>query len=251
MKSSSAKNSTLAPIRQLRNNQSTRDYAATYDAIDRSQAVIEFLPDGTVLEANANFLGALGYRLDEIKGKHHQMFCDNEYTRTKEYADFWHRLANGEFFSASYRRVKKDGTPIWIQATYNPVFDKNGNVVRVIKFASDITELKLKQANDEGQLRAINRAMAVIEFQPDGTVITANKNFTDTLGYRLEDIKGRHHRMFCDPKYAASSDYVEFWQKLGRGEYIASEFKRFGAGGKPVYIIASYNPIFDADGKVT
>ncbi|KRA44777.1 methyl-accepting chemotaxis protein [Devosia sp. Root635] len=225
------------------------DDAAKVEAIMRSQAVIEFNLDGTIITANENFLAALGYELGEIVGKHHRIFVDPEEAQAPAYKQFWADLVAGKFQAAAYRRIAKGGREIWIQASYNPVFDKAGKPIRVIKFATDITAQKNQAADHEAQIAAIGRAQAVIEFNLDGTVRDANENFLATLGYRLDEIVGKHHRMFCDPAHAAGPDYARFWERLRAGEYIAAEFQRFGKGGKEVWIQASYNPILDAQGR--
>ena len=229
---------------------STRDLEARNEAISRSQAVIEFTLEGIILTANDNFLSAMGYRLDEIVGKHHSIFCDPTYAHSEEYKTFWADLRRGTFQSAAYQRFAKGGREVWIQASYNPVLDRSGQPVKVIKFATDITEQVTTAADHKAQVEAISRAQAVIAFNLDGTVIEANQNFLATLGYRLEEIVGRHHSMFCDANFAASPEYKAFWRRLGEGEYISAEFQRFGKGGKPIWIQASYNPIFNAAGKV-
>ena len=232
----------------LRSN-STNDIAAKFDAINRSQAVIEFELDGTIITANENFLKAIGYRLDEIRGRHHRIFVETAQAESREYHAFWAKLARGEYDAGEYKRIAKGGHEIWIQASYNPVLDKNGKPVKVIKFATDITRQKLQDADYHGQIDAISKAQAVIEFNLDGTIITANENFLSTMGYRLDEVQGKHHRMFADPEYANSEEYKEFWNKLNRGEYDAGEYRRFGKAGKEVWIHASYNPIMDMSGK--
>ena len=229
---------------------SIRDLEAKCAAISRSQAVIEFTLEGKIITANENFLGAMGYRLDEIVGKHHSMFCDPAFATSEEYRNFWAELRRGSFQSSAYRRLAKGGREIWIQASYNPVMDKSGKPVKVIKFATDITEQVSRAADHKAQVEAISRVQAVIAFKLDGTIMEANQNFLATLGYRLEEIVGRHHSMFCDKDFAASAEYRSFWQRLGAGEYVSAEFQRFGKGGKEIWIQASYNPIFDAAGKV-
>ncbi|SNZ21126.1 methyl-accepting chemotaxis protein [Cohaesibacter gelatinilyticus] len=219
------------------------------DALGRSQAMIEFKPDGTILTANENFLGAVGYSLEEIQGQHHRMFVDPAYANSNEYKSFWSDLADGKFNAAEFQRFGKGGNEIWIQASYNPVMNKSGKVVRVVKIATDITEQKLRIADIEGQINAINRSQAVIHFELDGTILDANENFTGAVGYSLSEIKGQHHRMFVDPSYAASSEYRQFWEELAQGKFKADEFKRFGKGGNEIWIQASYNPIFDAAGR--
>ncbi|MBK7889570.1 MAG: PAS domain-containing methyl-accepting chemotaxis protein [Bdellovibrionales bacterium] len=229
--------------------ESKTEESSVIAAINRVQALIEFNLDGTVITANENFLKTLGYSLDEIKGKHHRMFCDPQFTSSSEYQAFWQKLGRGEFESAEYKRFGKGGKEVWISASYNPIFDASNKPFKIIKFATDITESKLRNAEFEGKINAVSKAQALIEFNLDGTVITANENFLKTLGYSLDEIKGKHHRMFCDPQFTSSSEYQAFWQKLGRGEFESAEYKRFGKGGKEVWISASYNPIFDASNK--
>jgi methyl-accepting chemotaxis protein len=225
------------------------DLLAIYQALDRVQAIIEFDLDGTVVSANENFLSIFGYELDDVIGKHHRIFCEPSYSESDEYAEFWKKLGRGEFHAAEFKRLAKGGRAIWLRASYNPVLDKKGEPIRVVKFATDVTAAKLQQAEFEGKVCAIERAQAVIEFELDGTVITANENFLRIFGYSLDEVVGKHPRIFCDPGYAESPDYAQFWQKLGRGEYDADEFKRINKSGGEVWLQASYNPIFDADGK--
>ncbi len=228
----------------------SQELTAKLDALSKSQAVIEFNLDGTIITANQNFLGALGYRLDEIQGKHHSMFVDLEFRESAEYKDFWEALRRGEYQAGEFGRVAKGGRSVWIQASYNPLLDGHGKPFKVVKFASDITEQKLRNADYEGQINAIQKSQAVIEFNLDGTVITANDNFLKTLGYRLDEIEGKHHGLFVDPDYRESIAYREFWDSLPRGEYQAAEYKRVAKGGRAVWIQASYNPIAGADGKL-
>ncbi len=225
------------------------EFEGKVSAIGRAQAVIEFDLEGNILHANDNFLRALGYTLDEIRGRHHRMFCEDELARSEEYAEFWKSLAKGEFHSGEYKRVGKGGREIWIQATYNPIFDMNGRPIKVVKFASDVTERKLKNADFEGKLDGISRAQAVIEFELDGKVVTANENFLNALGYSLDEIVGKHHRMFCDKDFVGSSEYRAFWDRLASGESISDRFRRVAKNGDPVWIQANYNPIFDANGN--
>ncbi|GAP74410.1 methyl-accepting chemotaxis protein I [Pseudoalteromonas sp. SW0106-04] len=217
-------------------------------ALNRSQAVIEFTPSGNILTANDNFLRVMGYNLEEIQGQHHRLFVDAKEASSPEYKRFWQRLSAGEYISDEFRRVDKSGEDVWIQASYNPVMNQQGEVVKVVKFATDITESKLKRAELEGRAKAISRAQAVIEFELDGTIITANDNFLSTLGYRMEEIKGQHHRMFVTPAEAASPEYTVFWQRLSQGEYHSGQYKRIGKNGAEIWIQASYNPIFDMNG---
>jgi methyl-accepting chemotaxis protein len=218
-------------------------------AIDRSQAVIAFDAKGIILTANDNFLSTLGYTREEIVGKHHSIFVAAAERESPAYTAFWDKLGRGEFDAGQYRRIGKGGKEIWIEASYNPVLDGKGRVVKVVKFATDITEQKLKAADFEGQLAAIGKAMAVIEFELDGRIRHANENFLKTLGYTLEEVRGQHHRIFVDAATRESADYRLFWEKLARGEYDAGQYKRIGKNGGEVWIQASYNPILDASGK--
>ena len=227
----------------------SRDNQARVEAIERSQAVIEFELDGTIITANSNFLDAMGYALEEVRGRHHSMFCDPGYAASPEYKAFWTELGRGKFQSAAFQRFAKGGREVWIQASYNPVLDRSGKPVKVIKFATDITAQRQQAADHAAQIEAISRVQAVIAFELDGTIITANENFLATVGYNLGEIVGKHHSMFCDKDYVASLEYRQFWGRLRAGQYEAAEFQRFGKGGREVWIQASYNPIFDASGK--
>lgn len=225
------------------------DEKALLAALNASQAIIAFAPDGTILSANDMFLAAMGYRLEDIKGRHHSMFVEPGYADSPDYAAFWAKLARGEFQSAEYKRFGNGGREIWIQATYNPVRDRRGRVVKVVKLATDVSARKLRDADMQGQIAAIGKSQAVIHFELDGTIIEANDNFLAAVGYRLDEIVGRHHSMFVEPSHAQSGAYKAFWQKLGRGEYQADEYRRIGNGGREIWIQASYNPIFDLNGK--
>ncbi|MDF1790788.1 MAG: PAS domain-containing methyl-accepting chemotaxis protein [Thalassobaculaceae bacterium] len=218
-------------------------------AIRRSQAVIEFDLSGTILTANENFLNAVGYSLPEIEGQHHSMFVSPDERASAEYREFWQRLRNGEFDAGEYKRFGKNGREIWIQASYNPIFDSNGAPIKVIKFATDITQEKHAHADYVGQIDAISKSQAVIEFTLDGTIIKANQNFLSALGYTAREVEGGHHRMFVGSSERESREYVEFWDRLAHGEYNAGEFLRFAKDGREVWIQASYNPIFDMNGK--
>lgn len=244
-------NTTSASLLPLRaKSDQVADLRAQVTAIRASQAVIQFEVDGTIIEANDNFLNAMGYSLDEIQGAHHRMFCTAEHSNSQEYRDFWQKLANGEVQSGVFHRLSKSGEDIWIRAYYTPVQDKYGRVTKIVKYATDITEIQLRNADFQGQIEGINNAMAVIQFETDGTIIEANENFLNTVGYSLKEIVGQHHSMFVDPAYRESPDYKAFWAQLRNGESITDSFERVGKGGKAVWITASYTPIKDFTGKV-
>ena len=225
------------------------DTAARLAALDRSQAIIEFTMDGTIITANANFLNAMGYTLDEVKGKHHSIFVEPAFRESAEYKAFWEKLNRGEFEAAQYKRIGKGGKEVWIEASYNPLLGRNGKPFKVVKYATDVTKQKAEFADLSGKVEAIGRSQAVIEFQLDGTIITANENFLKTLGYALDEVKGKHHSMFVEPALRESAEYKEFWAKLGRGEFQAAQYKRIGKGGNEVWIEASYNPVMDLNGR--
>ncbi|HTV03592.1 MAG TPA: PAS domain-containing methyl-accepting chemotaxis protein [Luteitalea sp.] len=237
---SSTTQEAVAELAALRNRQL---------AIEKSQAVIEFDLDGTILTANDNFCAAVGYDLGEIQGQHHRLFVEPAEAGSPEYAAFWARLREGRYQAAQYRRLGKGGREIWIQASYNPVLDTQGRPCKVVKYATDITADRLRAADVEGQLAAIGKSQAVIEFDLDGIILTANENFLAAVGYSLAEIQGRHHRLFVDPVDAASADYAAFWQRLKGGTYQAAEYRRIGKDGREIWIQASYNPIFDMNGR--
>ncbi|WP_233544047.1 PAS domain-containing methyl-accepting chemotaxis protein [Salinisphaera sp. Q1T1-3] len=225
------------------------EFQSRMRAIDRAQSVIEFDLDGTIRHANAAFLAAFGYELDEIVGRHHRMFCDAEYARSDDYAAFWARLRAGEFVVDEFRRLARDGRAVWIQASYNPVLDIDGRAHRIVKFATDVTEIKHRQMDTRGKIDAIERSQAVIEFDMSGMILSANGLFLTLFGYRAEELVGQHHRQLCEPTYTTSAEYRDFWNTLGQGEFCSGRFLRLGRHGQRIWIRASYNPVFDGEGQ--
>jgi methyl-accepting chemotaxis protein len=219
-------------------------------AIGRSLAMIAFDPKGNVLSANENFCKTLGYRQDEIVGRHHSLFCDEAYAKSPEYRAFWERLGRGEFDAGEYRRRAKSGSHVYIRASYNPVLDAKGRVLRVVKVAADVTLEKLQAAEFKAKMDAVSSVQAVIEFTPAGEILTANPNFFAAMGYTIDEIRGRHHRMFVDPIDATSAEYEAFWRRLNAGESVVNSFRRIAKGGREVWLQASYNPVFNLEGKV-
>jgi len=226
------------------------DLAARCAALDRSQAIIEFDLDGTILAANDNFLKAVGYSLDEIRGKHHSLFVAPVERDSPAYREFWAALKRGEYQTREFRRIAKGGREIWIQASYNPLLDSRGRPFKVVKFATDVTEQRRRSVEYEEQIKAIEKSQAVIRFAPDGTILDANDNFLKALGYQLAEIQAKHHSIFVEPAERDHPDYRAFWEALRRGEYQAAEYKRIGKGGRAVWIQASYNPISDGNGRI-
>jgi methyl-accepting chemotaxis protein len=218
-------------------------------AIGKALAVIEFDLNGNILTANENFLAALGYRLEEVQGQHHSMFVEPAVRTGDEYRRFWQKLGRGEFDAGQYKRLSKEGKEVWIEASYNPILDPQGKPFKVVEYATDVTQRVITAAENHSRLSAVNRSQAVIEFDLTGTILTANDNFLNTVGYRPEEVKGQHHSMFVEAATRASEEYRRFWQKLGRGEFDAGQYKRIGKDGREVWIEASYNPVMDAAGK--
>jgi methyl-accepting chemotaxis protein len=231
-------------------NKKTTQSLAEASSIRRWQAVIEFDLDGNILEANDLFLKTVGYDRSEVIGKHHAMFVPQDERASTTYQNFWRDLRSGKAFQAEFARITKTGARIWLQATYTPICGTDGSKpFKVIKYATDITPMKAEVANAAGQLAAIQKSQAVIEFDLDGTIRDANENFLTTLGYSLAEIKGRKHDMFVEPAERDSAAYRAFWAKLARGEHDENQYLRIGKGGRQVWIQASYNPILDPFGK--
>jgi methyl-accepting chemotaxis protein len=226
------------------------EQAGLLDAINRSMAVIEFDLDGVVLRANDNFLKTMGYIAEQAIGQPHRRFCTPEFGRSAQYTDLWSRLKNGQFQSGTFERVDGKGQPIWLEASYNPIKDASGRVVKVVKYAMDVTAKVQQESEANAKLQAIDRAMAVIEFNLDGSILTANQNFLTRMGYTLAELKGKHHRLFCTPALVNSSAYEDFWRRLNQGELFQGQFERVDKRGQTVWLEANYNPVYDAAGRL-
>jgi methyl-accepting chemotaxis protein len=219
-------------------------------AVSRSMAMIEFTPEGIVLDANDNFCRAMGYSAEEVRGKHHRIFCEETFYRSEEYAKLWRDLARGEPVGGTFLRLNKKGKEVWLEASYMPVFGPDRQVKSVIKVATDISDRVYKEHEEESMLAAIGRSMAMIEFTPEGKVITANDNFLKTMHYSLNEVVGQHHSLFCHRAESESQAYKAFWASLNRGEYHSHRFERKDKYGHTVFLEASYNPLFDAKGRL-
>jgi methyl-accepting chemotaxis protein len=226
------------------------EQAGLLDAINRSMAVIEFDLDGVVLRANDNFLKTMGYTAEQAIGQPHRRFCTPEFGRSAQYTDLWSRLKNGQFQSGTFERVDGKGQPIWLEASYNPIKDASGRVVKVVKYAMDVTAKVQQESEANAKLQAIDRAMAVIEFNLDGSILTANQNFLTRMGYTLAELKGKHHRLFCTPALVNSNAYEDFWRRLNQGELFQGQFERVDKRGQTVWLEANYNPVYDAAGRL-
>lgn len=229
-------------------HQRAEHFSAIHKAISGAMATIEFTPDGQILDVNDLFLEVAGYRHDEVVGRHHRIFCDDEYGRSPEYHAFWRDLRNAQSRSGTFPRRNKRGDMIWLEATYFPVRDREGNVERIMKIASDVTDRHDRLRDQEAVFEAMNRSMAVIEFEPDGTILTANRNFLAAVGYSLSDIKGKHHRIFCDDDFYRNEP--DFWQTLASGKFRNGRFERRRRDGSVLWLEASYNPVLDERGHV-
>ncbi|QRK83065.1 PAS domain S-box protein [Pseudomonas granadensis] len=220
------------------------------DAINRSMAVIEFDLEGVVMRANDNFLKTMGYTAEQAIGQPHRRFCTPEFGRSAQYTELWSRLKNGQFQSGTFERINSQGQPIWLEASYNPIKDAAGRVVKVVKYAMDVTAKVQQESEANAKLQAIDRAMAVIEFDLEGNVLTANQNFLTRMGYTLAELKGKHHRLFCTSELANSGAYQDFWRRLNQGELFHGLFERVDKRGQTVWLEANYNPVYDAAGRL-
>ncbi len=227
-----------------------KEMNALNEALHRVQAIIEFDLEGKIIDANENFLGLLGYTLEAVRGKHHRIFCDPAYAASSDYDQFWKQLADGKFDKGEYKRITSDGREVWLNASYNPVLNSDGKPYKVIKFATDITSTRNDAAEVHGKMTALDKSQAMIEFDLGGHVLAANDNFLATIGYRLDEIVGQHHRVLCDEEYGASPEYAAFWEKLRGGNFDSGRYRRLAKGGRSILLQASYNPIFDSNGKL-
>jgi len=238
-----------APRKVLVDELELANLQGQFAAINRAQAIIEFQLDGTIITANDNFLRSVGYTLEEVQGRHHSLFVDPAYRESAEYQRFWAKLAAGEYDTGEYRRIGKGGREVWIRGSYNPIFNAHGKAFKVVKYATDVTAQVAAAAERKGQLEAINRVQAVIEFSLDGRILSANENFLNILGYRLDEVQGQHHSMLVPVAERSSESYRHFWEKLARGQHDAGQYQRLAKGGRELWLQASYNPILDGSGK--
>jgi len=220
---------------------------AVISSIKNNIATIEFTPDGYILDANSLFLSIAGYEKSEVIGQHHSVMCLDSYSKSTEYKDFWKSLREGSANKGTFERVNKEGGTIWLEATYFPIIE-NGKVIRVMKIASDVTQDTINTITQKAIMDALSRSQAVIEFTPDGNILSANKNFTDTVKYDLNSIKGQHHRIFCDDEFYKQNP--TFWEDLKKGQFKSGQFLRKDKYGKDIWLEATYNPIIDKHNRV-
>jgi methyl-accepting chemotaxis protein len=228
--------------------QALQVHEALINAIEANVATASFTPEGYLISANPLFLSLMGYDSHDIAGQHHRVFCTPNYTGTAAYNQFWAALRNRENQKGTFLRQKKNGEQVWLQATYFPVIDEHGQLTHIYKIASDVTANHQHLENLTCVNQALDKSMATIEFTPEGEVITANKNFLALMGYRLNDIRGKHHRVFCEPDFYVEN--ADFWLRLAHGKFNSGQFQRRTAQGRQVWLEASYNPIMDSTGRV-
>jgi methyl-accepting chemotaxis protein len=234
-------------------NLSKEELLSRLEAINRSNAIIYFDLHGTILGVNDIFLEAMGFGAgnhNEILGKHHSLFVCEDYARSAEYEKFWDILRSGKYYQGEFERRRKDKSLINLQATYNPIFDENGKITKIMKIATDISLI----VNSKKQIDAINRSTALISFNIDGFITDANSIFLETMGYKSNDknqVVGKHHSMFVSYEYSQSEEYKKFWENLRKGKFFDGIFERRKVDGSTVYLQATYNPVFDSKGNIT
>jgi PAS domain S-box-containing protein len=234
------------------NNIIKNELINSLEAINRSNGVIEFDLNGYITKVNDLFLSVVGFLPNErikIIGKHHSIFVDPEHAKSLEYKKFWESLRSGDYIGGEFPRINREGSLIYLQATYNPVFDESGNPYKIIKYALDVTYIKKQEQELKNRLNAINSSNAVIEFDLNGIILDANEKFQSVMGFPLENIVGKHHRVFVTEKYENSNEYIDFWNSLKNGEFITGQFERIKSDGTVVWLQATYSPIFNLEGK--
>ena len=216
-------------------------------AVRTHNALIEFSTDGTILDANDAFLNLVGYQHNELVGQHHRILCEKALVSSPAYQQFWADLNAGKPQNSAFPRLNRQGQRIWLRANYIPV-SRDGRIRKVIKLAQDITADVEQRLSQQAVLDALDRSQAIIEFLPDGTIVHANDNFLQCLGYRREELIGKHHRIFCHDRFY--QDNPRFWEDLAGGQFKAGKFERRNSHGESVWLEASYNPVFDDNHKV-
>ena len=234
-------------------NLSKEELLSRLEAINRSNAIIYFDLSGIILGVNDIFLEAMGYEIgshEELIGKHHRTFVCEDYAKSDEYEKFWDILRSGKYYQGEFERRRKDGSLINLQATYNPIFNEDGKITKIMKIATDITAI----VDSKKQIEAINRSTALISFNIDGFITDVNSIFLETMGYKFNDkdkVIGKHHSVFVSYEYSKSDEYIKFWENLRKGKFFDGVFERKKVDGSIVYLQASYNPVFDSKGNIT
>ncbi|MCX4191377.1 PAS domain-containing methyl-accepting chemotaxis protein [Methylophaga sp. OBS1] len=217
-------------------------------ALNEYIPLIEFSTDGNIISANELFLELMQYSLDELRGVHHRVFCTDDYSSSTEYESFWTDLALGEAKKGVFHRITKTGSDVWLDATYFPVKNDDGEVYKIIKIANDVTEEHEQLKHQSALVDALKRSLAFIEFDHTGRIIDANHNFCTVVGYNFDEIRGQEHRIFCPDEFI--EDYESFWRSLAAGEFKSGLFKRLDKYGQTIWLEATYNPVVNSDGSV-
>lgn len=218
------------------------------DSIKHSVATIQFDTHGVIEDANDIFLSVVGYEKNELVGQSHKIFCDADYIKSPEYKAFWDELRQGKKKSGTFKRFTKSKNVIWLEATYFPIINKDNKVISIFKIASDVTNSVNKVRDLEAAFNALNRSMAIIEFSIDGQILNANANFLAAVGYSINEIIGKPHRMLCFDKFYEENP--NFWSEMSSGRFFSGQYERKNASGQSIWLEASYNPVFDDQGKV-
>lgn len=219
-------------------------------ALSEHYSIVSFSPDGKIIDMNDNFLNLFGYEKNELIGQHHRILCPKEFHENDEYRKFWQKISEGKINSEVYKRIKKNGEIVYIMASYKPLFDEDGFLFEILKYAQDVTDKMLENINYKSLIDAINKSTAIIEFDVNGNIINANENFLKLTDYSLDEIKNKNHSIFCEENYTKTDEYKLFWEKLKSGSYDSAEYTRYGKNHKKISIRASYNPVYDLDGNV-
>ena len=215
-------------------------------SLDSEMLVLQLDPQGRIEMVNGNFESEMLYRSDQLLGRNIEDIVPAHVKSLDFYQRMKSAISRGEHLNGAFRLLRGNGQEAWLRSILQPVKNSEGRIKYFTLHSSDLTRTIETSREHESLIKALMRSTAVIEFALDGTILTANERFLASVGYRLEQICGKHHRMFCEPEEANSAGYQAFWDKLRRGEYVAERFKRIDAHGRVVWLEASYNPLFDA-----
>jgi methyl-accepting chemotaxis protein len=224
-------------------------YEAQLAAIAKSSGVVEFDMDGKIIAANDIFLKVMGYVQGEVIGQHHSTLVLSDYSKSADYIKFWQRLNAGDAIVGEFRYMAKGGKDVWLQASYNPIVDATGKPYKVVEYAADVTEAKLKNADFEGKIEAIGKSQGEIEVGLDGSILKINALYLSMLGYSTSELLGKQFSTLFDSNFAKSAAYSDLWNQLVQGGAVAGQCKRIAKNGKEVWIQTSYNPIMDLNNK--
>ena len=216
------------------------------NSLDSEMLVLQLDPQGRIESVNGNFETEMLYRAEQLIGRNIEDIVPPHVKKLDFYQRMKHAITRGEHLNGAFRLLRGNGEEAWLRSILQPVKNSEGRIKYFSLHSSDLTRTIETSREHESLIKALMRSTAVIEFNLDGQVLAANDRFLQTMGYNLEQVRGKHHRMFCDPEEASSVGYQQFWEKLRRGEFVADRFKRIDAHGRVVWLEASYNPIIDA-----